>query len=486
MTKHSSREAVRLLERGTVALAEIENAGVMVDRTRLRDAIKTTTTEMGRLERELQDDDRVYRPLRDKFKDRANIGSRDQMRWLLFDHLKHKPLKETATGRDSVDKETLNHIDEPFIRTFLKREELRKLNSTYLLALERELVRHDDGMWYVHPVYSLNAAVTYRSGCSQINIQNQPIRNPEMAQVIRSCFVAPPGFHFAEVDFSGIEVRVGCCLHKDPNMVRYIKSTKADMHSDQAARLFKIDRAELAEYEKDYKKTVRDFSKNMFVFPEFYGSVYFQCAPNIWEALNDKVRNARIVSSGISVLKHLKRQGITELGDCSPDADNGPNTFVNRVRAVERQMWERDFAVYARWKKDWWNKYQREGGFTTPTGFRVNLHLKRNEVINSPIQGASFHCLLWVLIQMTRWLRKNKMKSRVVGQVHDSCLGYAHESEVQDYLGHLKWLMTEALANEWKWITVPLDSESELSGIGGSWADKKVWVETNNIWGAKA
>lgn len=478
--KRSSRAAIRLLEEGTIALAGIENNGIMVDRKRLKNAIHSTAATMTELQAELENDERIYKPLKDKFGAKANIGSRDQMRWLLFTHLKHKPLKATATGRDSVDKDTLNHIDEPFVRTFLKREELRKINSTYLLALERELVKHDDGCWYVHPIYNLNAAVTYRSGAQLINIQNQPIRNKEMADIIRSCFVAPPDYHFAEVDFSGIEVRVGCCIHKDPNMIRYIKDPTTDMHRDQAMRMFGLNKEEVN------KRSTRDFSKNMFVFPEFYGSVYFQCAPNIWEAVNDKVRNARVGDAGITILKHLKRQGITRLGDCEPNADNGPDTFVNRVREVERQMWERDFPVFARWKRELWTRYQAEGGVTTRTGFRINLHMKRNEVLNIDTQGSAFHCLLWVLIQMTRWLKKNKMKSKVIGQVHDSCLGYAHKDEVQDYLGHLKWLMTEALVNEWKWLTVPLDSESELSDLGGSWAEKKVWVETSGLWEAEA
>jgi hypothetical protein len=31
--------------------------------------------------------------------------------------------------------------------------------------------------------------------------------------------------------------------------------------------------------------THRDWSKNRFVFPEFYGSIYAQCAPHLWEAV---------------------------------------------------------------------------------------------------------------------------------------------------------------------------------------------------------
>lgn len=465
-TKHSSRAAVRLLENGCDALADIEANGVMVSRPNLKAAFRRCDEIIEETQARMLKDEEVYPSWKKRFGESTNITSGPQLREVVYGILGHQPVKKTSTGLDSVDKESMNHLDYQFIRDREKCVGLGKLKSTYLKGIERELVRHDDGLWYVHPMYSLNSVVTYRSGCSKPNFMNIPVRNPLYGELVRSCYAAPPGYHMAEIDFSGVEVKVGCCVHKDPNMVRYINDPTTDMHRDQAMRLFKLTK------EQVNKKTTRDVSKNMLVFPEFYGGVYFQCAPDIWEALNDPQRNFRVGEDGISIRKHLRKQGITKLGDCDPRADNGPETFVNRVREVERAMWEKDFPVYAKWKRTFWEQYQREGGFSTVTGFRVNLHMKRNEVVNSPVQGPAFHCLLWTLIQMTRWLRKNKMKSRIVGQIHDSAIFYLWPPESDEVMSHAKWLMTEALPQEWKWITVPLEVEGEITPIGGTWIEK--------------
>jgi hypothetical protein len=87
--------------------------------------------------------------------------------------------------------------------------------------------------------------------------------------------------------------------------------------------------------------------------------------------------------------------------------------------------------------------------------------------------SSAFHCLLWCLIRLQNWLNRNRMRSKIVGQVHDSMLVDAHISEVGAVIAKAKKIMSEELPREWKWIIVPLSVEVEVSSPGKSWKDKK-------------
>jgi len=248
-------------------------------------------------------------------------------------------------------------------------------------------------------------------------------------------------------------------------MLKYIKDPTTDMHRDQAMVLFSLTKDQVD------KKTTRDWSKNRFVFPQFYGSVYFQCAPNIWEAVIDETN--KLPGTEITVKEHLKSKGISKLGDCDPKGKPLPGTFVYQVKLAEDDLWQNRFKVYARWKQDFWQDYLRDGGFSLYTGFRINGIYRKNEVTNYPVQGAAFHCLLWCLIRLQKWLKRHKMKTLIIGQIHDSMVLDIYPPELKDILAKVKKIMTEELLNHWKWIIVPLEVEAELAPINASWYEKK-------------
>ena len=56
----------------------------------------------------------------------------------------------------------------------------------------------------------------------------------------RKALYPRPGHQLLEVDYSGLEVRIAACYHKDPVMLKYI-NTGYDMHADMAAQIFMID-----------------------------------------------------------------------------------------------------------------------------------------------------------------------------------------------------------------------------------------------------
>lgn len=370
--------------------------------------------------------------------------------------------------------------DDPFIKDYFQLRKLSKLVSTYFQGIMRE---ECDG--YIHPGFQLTTARSYRSSCVEPNFQNIPTRDPELGKMIRKSYIPRSRKRrIVEVDIGGAEVKVAYCYHKDPTMRDYLVGA-GDMHGDMAEEMFLFEPGFCARKENKAwaKKTVRDWSKNRFVFPEFYGSVYFQCAPHIWEAASAGAK----MPDGTLLTDYLASKGITSCGRCDPKGRPVPGTFEYRVKQVELSMWGKRFVQYTAWKDRHYKNYLANGYFDLLTGFRCHGLYRRNQVLNYPIQGSSFHIMLWSLTRIQHWLRKYKMKSVLIGQIHDSLIGDVVEDELQDYIDIVKYTITEACPKAWDWITIPIGVEAEVCEPGESWERKKVWVpDQSGVWGPVA
>ena len=176
---------------------------------------------------------------------------------------------------------------------------------------------------FLHPFFDLHKARTYRSTSAAINFQNIPVRDPEIAEVIRTAFIARDGHQLVEIDLSGAEVCVSACYNKDPNLIKEVIDPERDMHRDMAAACFKLD-------PQDVTKMMRYCGKNKLVFPQFYGSYFAQCAPALW----DSIQQFGFAHNGKSLYDHLAKHGIHEMGACKGKPKAG--TFEAHIRDVER------------------------------------------------------------------------------------------------------------------------------------------------------
>ena len=105
--------------------------------------------------------------------------------------------------------------------------------------------------------------------------------------------------------------------------------------------------------------------------------------------------------------------------------------------------------------------------------------MTRNDLYNWPIQGTAFHCLLWSLIRIAKISRKEKWKSKIIGQIHDSILFDAHPSESKRILEVCQQVMCHDIREEDDWISVPLVIEAETTGVDQSWYYKQECNLTN-------
>lgn len=484
----STPEAYKLFHDGALVLSEIEANGIKIDTELLDKTIKSTSRKINKMKEKLYKS-KVWKLWKKEYGEKAKIGSGAQLAHVLYNKMDIQPTSFTYAGssvdlgfgkrpdglfhKPSTSEEALQDVEHPFVRRYFKMKGYEKVTGTFLKGIRRELVNG-----FVHPFFDLHTARTYRSGSKHPNFQNNPKRDEEMAELVRRLFIPrEKGWYFWETDFKGAEVVTAACVTGDPALKAYVTDKTKDMHRDTGADLFLLSKDQI-------NSKLRHISKNQFVFAEFYGSYYKLTSKAIWETVC-REKSLFIGNTNIHIKDHLASKGIKEGGSFDPDRECVRGTFEYHVKEVERIFWQERFPGYTSWKKKWFEQFQRNGGFRTVTGFWIEGPMARNAVLNYPIQGPAFHCLLWFLIQMQKWLKKNKMRTKLVGQIHDSCEGNSPPDEIQDVLGKAKELITEDLPKAFSWIVVPMTAEVAVSPIDGSWFSMKEWVEIDGKWQPK-
>lgn len=450
-------EANQLWLETAITLSEMSAQGMCVDTSYIIKKSHEVTLQIAELEEALRQSDE-YRIWRSVYGAKTNLTSRPQLKEVMYKHLGYEKYINARTMKVQMNEAALEYIDTPFAHRYLEIEKLKKVLGTYLVGIMPEI---QNGR--VHPFFSLNNIDSYRSASQAPNVQNIPKRNPITKKLARGAYIASPGNVLCEIDYGQLEVRIGKCYHNDPVMHEYLMNPKSCMHTDTAMELFLLERSEVT------KKGTRDIAKNAFVFAQFYGSTWFNCAPLIWKRLiRDK---CTLEGSDKLVLDHLQENGITELGVCDPENDPEPYTFAYRCKQVEDSFWNRRFTGYTEWKKRFFYDYLQNQGFRMKTGFACNNDLTRRQVLNYPVQGSSFHCLAKSLNIIRKEIRRKRMRSRLICEIHDALIADCPPSEVYDFAKMCERIMTQQVPQEWRWITIPLIVEAEVSEVDGSWAD---------------
>lgn len=450
--------AYRLVHNGILALARAEQQGIRVDMDYVQRKKTILTHKIERLEGSFKQTT-FYRHWEHARQGKVNINSNIQLSHFLYNTKKIKPARLTETGNGATDEETLKQLNIPELTLLLEIRKLKKMRDTYLDSFAREQVNG-----YVHPFFNLHLVRTHRSSSDHPNFQNIPKRDDEAMRITRKALFPRPGHQLMEVDFSGLEVRIAACYHRDPTMLNYIRNPKSDMHTDMAKEIFKLDKFDKA---NPAHSTLRSATKNGFVFPEFYGDYYKNCAYILACSWGQLPAGKWTAGQGIALTDtlclsdHLIAKGIRSL-----------MAFEDHLQDIEQDFWNKRFPVYQQWKESWWRMYKKFGTIGTLTGFKCGGVMSRNDAINYPVQGAAFHCLLWSFIEMDRIIMAEHLDSRLIGQIHDSMILDVNPNEI-DYITNVVYRVTcEDLPKAWDWIIVPMDVEIELAPVDCSWADK--------------
>jgi len=428
--KATTLDAYNLLHQGSLVMAEMELNGIRIDTKYIINIQKKIQKRIDDLTEELKQD-KIYKLWKKVYGDKVKMSSREQLANILFGKMKIPcETKTKSESRYAADEETLEDTGLPFAKKYLQCEKLKTARTRYLANILRETV---DG--YLHPNFSLNTVRSYRGSSDHPNFQNMPMRDPLIKKLVRRSFIARKGHRIVDKDFKGSEVNAASWYHKDPVMLKYIAEDPGRMHTDAAKQIYKLS-------SKEMTPDIRHCGKNMFVFPQFYGDWWLSCSKALWRAIN--IQNLK-TAEGMPLKKWLSKKEI-------PDFD----TFAEHVKDVEEDFWYNKFKVYQKWKDDWWDNYQKNGFFQMFSGFMVSGYIDRKKCINYPIQGTAFHCLLWCLIEIQRLLRKYKMKTKLIGQIHDDAVSDVPENELEDYIELATEVITKRLPKHWPWIITPM------------------------------
>ena len=362
-------------------LVDMEYEGIRVDVDFLNDYSKDLEKDAKTAE------ESVYKQAGVRF----NLASPKQLGEVLFDKLKLDPsAKKTKTGQYQTGEDVLLKLaakGHQIVDDILTFRELTKLKSTYVDALP-QLINKKTGR--VHTTYGQAVAVTGRLASNNPNLQNIPVRT-ERGREIRKAFIPRDNNHILlSADYSQIELRIVAAISADENMSAAFKSG-TDIHTATAARVYNIE-------EKEVTKEMRYKAKSVN-----FGIIYGQGAFGLADNLGISRTEAK------EIIDNYKKQfpGIQKYMD---DTIN----FARENGYVETLMGRK------RWLRD-----------INSANFTVRGFAERN-AINSPIQGTAADMIKMAMQKVQAAMKKEKMQSKMILQVHDELVFDTLKSEVKE------------------------------------------------------
>jgi len=346
-----------------------------------------------------------------------NLASPKQVGEILFGRLGLPVRKKTASGTPSTDEEVLEKLaeDYPLPKTLLEHRALSKLRSTYCDKLP-SMVNAATGR--VHTTYGQAIAVTGRLASSDPNLQNIPVRTAE-GRRIREAFVAGPGMRIMSADYSQIELRIMAHICGDPGLVAAF-TRGDDVHRATAAEVFGVAPDTVSD---DQRRTAKVIN-----FGLIYGMSSFGLAGNLGitkEAAKLYIDRYFTRYPGVANYMESTRQGAHRLG------------YVQTV--FGRRLWLPEI----------------NGG----NGPRRQA--AERAAINAPMQGTAADLIKLAMIAADDWLRRERLATRLVMQVHDELVFEVPEAEREIIRAHIPGLMTGVV--QWQ---VPLEVDL---GEGDNW-----------------
>ena len=369
-----SRDRILALEHDLLpVLADMERAGILIDRARL----STIGREIADRVRVVEES--IYASVGERF----NVRSTHEVQRILFERLGLKSLKKTKTGV-SVDTETLTALASEYAIAgdILEHRTLEKLRGTYVDGLTKH-IRPETGR--IHTTYRQFGAATGRLSSENPNLQNIP-SGEGYSDSIRSCFVAERGYTFIVADYSQVELRILANMSGDEVLLDTFRQGE-DIHT----------------------RTAR------FIFGE---SMHIT---------SDMRRIAKSVNFG--VVYGITGYGLSRMIRSTPaEADRYIETFFATYHGV-KDYYEH---ILARARETGYVETYFGRRRYLPTIRDANRTIRERterEGINMPIQGTSADIVKYAMIHIHERFRAENMKSRLLLQVHDELLIESPESE---------------------------------------------------------
>ena len=395
----------------SMTLFRMEREGFAVDIPYLKELGEQYTEEIARRKQEVFDA---------CGQGEFNLNSPKQLGEILFGKMKLPHGKKTATGY-STSAEVLENLrwDAPeVIEPLLRYRQLTKLNGTYVEGL---LPLVDEG-GRVHSTFDQVATATGRLSSSEPNLQNIPVRTEE-GRELRKVFIPRPGWILLDADYSQIELRLMAHFSGDPALVDAFRKGE-DIHARTASEIFDVPPEWVTPELRSRAKAVN------------FGLIY-----------------------GISGFGLSRNTGVSR-----KEAASFIEKYFQKYPGVKRFMDEtagegtrRGYAVTLMNRRRYLPELQSPKATIREFGKRAAM--------NTPIQGTAADIMKLAMVRVDEALRREKMESRLILQVHDELLLECPPEEAE----HAAALLQEAMENVVT-LRVPLVAEVHR---GTNWFEAK-------------
>ena len=390
-------------------LFDMEQNGIRVEADALKQYGDQLAGKIAELEKE------IYEEAGETF----NINSPKQLGVVLFENMKLPGGRKTKTGystaADVLEKLAPEH---PVVAKILEYRQYTKLKSTYADGLANYI--QDDGR--IHGKFNQTITATGRISSTEPNLQNIPVRM-ELGRLIRKVFIPEEGYRFVDADYSQIELRVLAHCSGDEHLIQAYKE-QSDIHRITASQVFHISFDEVTPQQRRNAKAVN------------FGIVY------------------GISSFGLSQDLSITRKEAAKYIDDYFATYPGIKTFLDHAVTHAK---EEGYVVTLFGRRRPVPELSSSNFMQRSFGERVAM--------NSPIQGAAADIIKIAMIRVNQRLKDQKMKSRLVLQVHDELLIEAYEPELDEVQNILKEEMEHAAE-----LKVPLEIDMHT---GDNWYEAK-------------
>lgn len=350
-----------------------------------------------------------------------NINSTQQLSDILFGKLglPTQGLKKTKSGHYSTAADVLEQFrgQHEVIDLILEQRTLTKLKSTYIDALPA-MVNPQTGR--VHTNYNQIGVSTGRLSSSNPNLQNIPIRT-EQGREIRRAFVAEPGRRLISADYSQVELRILAHIAEDPGLLRAFAHDE-DIHAATAATVLGMPIDQVDKSQRRIAKTVN------------FGVIYGQTA------------------FGLAQVTGMSRDEARQFIETYFQKYPGIKRYVDETKAMALK---RGYVATLLGRR---RDFSNLAALTGPQRAAAE-----REAINMPIQGTAADIMKQAMIDLHRELKKRRLKSRMLLQVHDELVLEAPEDEVETTVALTRQVMCNAFE-----LKAPLKVEVE---VGQNWLE---------------
>lgn len=348
-----------------------------------------------------------------------NISSPQQLGTVLFEELNLPTKKKGKTGY-STAADVLNKLVDkhPIINMIIEYRMLTKLYNTYIEGLISSI--HPDGK--VHTIYTQTLTRTGRLSSIEPNLQNIPIRY-EYGKLIRKAFLPSPNSLILSSDYSQIELRVLAHMANVEALIDAFNND-IDIHTKTASDIFNV--------------PINEVTKSMR-------------------------RIAKAVNFGI--IYGISGYGLSEnLGISTKEASNFIEQYLDTYPGIKTYMDETIKKAHEdKYVKTLFNR-KRNIPEIDNKNYMIRSGAERI-ALNTPIQGTSADIIKIAMVEASKKLKENNMKTKMILQVHDELIFDVFKDE----LDKVKEIVRETMEGVCK-MSVPLKVDIE---VGTDWYEAK-------------